>query len=85
MNDLISREAVRERFNKLYGSEYSASELLDSIPTAYNLKKVIEKLEEELNDAYMWTGCYEDYDAYYDGKATAYEHAIRIIEENVKV
>lgn len=46
MGRLLDEDDVRNRFNKLYGGEYSASELLDDISTAFDKERVVEELEE---------------------------------------
>lgn len=51
-NDLINRNAVIEEFYKLIGGDLDASEVyyiekvINSIPTAYDVDKVVEQLEE---------------------------------------
>ena len=61
MSDLISREEAIQiiRSQGLYGSGYSDEErennvidMLESVPTAYNVDKVVKELE----DYQMWKG-----------------------------
>lgn len=44
------------------------------------MERIVERLEEELNESLMQTGSYEDYDAYYHGEAQAFRRAIGIVE-----
>lgn len=55
-------------------------EYVEQMPTAFDVDKVVEELEDEEADALVWTGSHEDFDSYFDGKATAYRHAIEKIK-----
>jgi hypothetical protein len=46
--------------------------IVDAQPTAFDLDKVVQELEEELNEA----KCLWDDDEFYTGKAWAYQYAI---------
>lgn len=48
------------------------------------IDKIVEHLEELRDDAEMHTGSYEDYDEYEQGKAIAFEEAIKIIKAGGK-
>ena len=60
MNDLISRKALMDVFQEkaddntglLRNNMLFAKELVKSIPTAYDVDGVVEKLEKEQEDAY---------------------------------
>lgn len=45
--------------------------------------KVVEQLEEAMNDANMRSGDYEDYDDYEQGRATAFNESIDIVKQNL--
>ena len=54
-------------------------EWFNEIPTAYDIDKVVEQLEECQNNCFV--GSYEDYDEYEAGKDMAYADAIEIVKK----
>lgn len=84
MNDLISRSALIEKLEeKMFDSKLMCPvikltdliELIDEQPTAYDVDKVLEELNEQWNDA----SCIDD-DMYCIGVANGLAAAINIIK-----
>lgn len=95
--DLISRSALLEmlRYNSALHTDESGETrqlvavdihkliaYVEKMPTAFDVAKVVEQLEEEKADALCCTGDYEDFDPYYQGMANAYQQSIEMIREH---
>ena len=71
-------------FKEIVGTETKlrrmVCDLIDSQPTAYDVDKVLEQLEENKDEAkFMW-----DEDDFYKGQAWAYQDAIDIVRNGGK-
>lgn len=94
-NDLISRSKLLEEFakyeEKVAGGNvyYDLVEIIEEQPTAYDLEKVVEQLEEE-KDEYERLERGSNYEGYnlevikYSAKVEAFREAIEIVQNGGK-
>lgn len=52
---------------------------LEKQPTAYDVDKVVEQLDKEINQCFVGD-CYEDYDEFEAGRINAFREAIMIVK-----
>ena len=81
MGDLISREAVINLLRELRVDDVAVNgkritELINELPTAYDVEKVVGELENEMK---FWEDSY-DYQVGKE-KARSYSHAIEIVRK----
>lgn len=86
---LIDAEMVKDLINGLDSLpwEEQVDELVDSIPTAYNLDYVEEQLKQQIHQYGRRAEEHKDYPNYHDrywAKKCSYTHALDIVKEAKK-
>lgn len=89
MSRLIDADVVWRKLQyrlKAYGNGHMCKkykEMLDSVPTAYDVEKVVEELEKRSNDVISNIFAYEEDDhtgIYNDGLSDGYDYSIDIVK-----
>lgn len=78
MSDLISRSQLIKEIETWGGCVEALHEYIQNMPTAYNVDKVVEKLEQKMKRARDKE--LENTSEYFEGEADGFEFAIEIVK-----